>query len=245
MVRVLIADDHWIFREGLRHFLEAIPDIVITGEARSGAEAVALTRDLLPDVLLLDLDLPDYSGLEVLQRVADIDTVRTILLTARVELEQLVDALKFGARGVVMKGAESDELARAIFFVVEGQFWVSRPRLSEVIQKMRADYGGAPVPDVPDRPRKIDFAGAVETDAGKRQFGLTDREMQVVQAIADGYSNKEIAAGLRISERTVKHHLEHIFDKVGAFNRLELAMFAINHSIVAETASPARGGRFR
>lgn len=220
-IRILIADDHLIFRAGLRRLLETEPGFVVVGEATEGEETVRRVRELKPDILLLDLAMPGVPGLEALRRLYELgDPVRTILLTAAIENEEVVKALQLGAWGVVMKESAIDLLFRSIRSVSAGEYWVGRERVSDLVKKLRA---AAPL-------------GAA-SEGRKKAFGLTPRELEITATIAAGYSNKEIAQKFTICEDTVKHHLSNIFDKTGVSSRLELALFAVHHQL-AEPAQP-------
>ncbi len=214
-IRILIADDHPIFRDGLRRLLEAEPDLRVVGEACDGAEAVKLVRQLKPDILLLDLAMPRHPGLEALREMSSGPgpNVRVILLTAAAEKNQIVEALQLGARGVVLKDSATQLLLKSIHTVMGGEYWVGRESVSNLVQYLRT---------------LVQSSGE---DARQRKFGLTPRELEIVSAVVAGYSNKEIAEYFKISEDTVKHHLSNIFDKVGVSTRLELALFAVNQSL--------------
>jgi len=214
--RILIADDHPIFRDGLRRLLETEPDLKVIGEACDGAEAVKLAKQLKPDILLLDLAMPRHPGLEALREMSSAsnqNAVRVILLTAGAEKAQIVEALQLGARGVVLKDSATQLLLKAIHTVIAGEYWVGRESVSNLVQYLRT---------------LVQSSGE---EARQKKFGLTPRELEIVSAVVAGYSNKETAEYFKISEDTVKHHLSNIFDKLGVSTRLELALFAVNQSL--------------
>jgi two-component system nitrate/nitrite response regulator NarL len=216
-IRIVIADDHPIFRDGLRRLLESEPNLKVVGEACDGAEAVKLARQLKPEILLLDLAMPRHPGLEALREMSTgagpNNSVRVILLTAAAEKNQIVEALQLGARGVVLKDSATQLLLKSIHTVMAGEYWVGRESVSNLVQYLRT---------------LVQSSGE---EARQKKFGLTPRELEIVSAVVAGYSNKEIAEYFKISEDTVKHHLSNIFDKLGVSTRLELALFAVNQSL--------------
>jgi two-component system nitrate/nitrite response regulator NarL len=212
-IRILIADDHSIFRDGLRKLLEAEGGFNVIGEATTGDEALELTKNLQPDVLLLDISMPRLTGIEVLRRLSKVSSpLRTILLTASIEKSEIVEALLLGAHGIVPKQSASRMLFKSIRTVMSGEFWISRDMVSDLVETLRGP--------------------ATSGVAASKTMGLTRRELDVIAAVAEGQVNKDIARTFHISEYTVKHHLTRIFDKLGVSNRVELAMFAINHDLV-------------
>lgn len=215
LIHILIADDHPTFCFGLRKLLESEPDMRVVWEAADGAEAVRMVRELKPHVLLLDLALRRSSGLDVLRDLATGDSdVRAIILTAAIEQAEIAQALQLGARGIVLKESATDLVVESIRSVVKGKYWVGRENVSDVVQLLHRFL---------PRPGRRD---------AHENFGLSARELEVVSAIMAGYSNKEIAQRLSLSEHTVKHHITNIFDKVGVSNRMELTLFAISHHLV-------------
>jgi two-component system nitrate/nitrite response regulator NarL len=214
-VKILIADDHPIFRDGLRRLLESERGFKVVGEACDGFEAVDFVRTLKPEILLLDLAMPRRHGLEALREISHSHAgpVRVILLTAAAEREQIVEALQLGARGVVLKDCGTEILMKSIRSVLAGEYWVGREPVSNLMVYLRG---------LMDSSTKI---------SRQRRFGLTPRELDIVSAVVAGYANKEIAEYFKISEDTVKHHLSNIFDKTGVSTRLELALFAVNQAL--------------
>jgi DNA-binding NarL/FixJ family response regulator len=211
----VIADDHPIFRDGLRRLLEAEPGLKVIGEASDGSDAVRLARQLKPDVMLLDLAMPRQPGLEALRdlSIGGANGVKVILLTAAAEKHQIVEALQLGARGVVLKDSATQLLLKSIHTVMAGEYWVGREAVSNLVQYLRMQMQ------------------ASNEESRQKKFGLTPRELEIVSAVVAGYSNKEIAEYFKISEDTVKHHLSNIFDKLGVSTRLELALFAVNQGL--------------
>ena len=198
-IRLIIADDHAIFRDGLRRLLATQPDFQVVGEASDGKEAITLALSTKPDVLLLDLAMPRVPGMEVLRELSRQEMpVRTILLTAAIQPFAVTSALQLGARGIVLKASPPEMLLKSIRSVHEGQFWV----------------GSEPVSS---------WAKPGQSTSG---FGLTSREVEIISAIKKGSSNREIAGQLAISEETVKRHLSNIYGKLGVSSRLELAVLA-------------------
>ena len=199
-IRIIIADDHAIFRDGLRRLLATQPDFDVVGEASDGKEAITLAQQLKPDVLLLDLAMPRVPGMEVLRELSREETpVRTLLLTAAIQPFAVTTALQLGARGIVLKASPPEMLLKSIRSVHEGQFWV----------------GSEPV-----------SSWARTGQGSSNAYGLTSREIEIISAIKQGSSNREIAGQLAISEETVKRHLSNIYGKLGVSSRLELAVLA-------------------
>jgi two-component system, NarL family, nitrate/nitrite response regulator NarL len=199
-IRIVIADDHAIFRDGLKRLLATQEDFRIIGEGSDGKEAIALANELKPDILLLDLAMPRVPGMEVLRELSQQEVaVRTILLTAAIQPFAVTSALQLGARGIVLKASPPELLLKSIRSVHEGQFWVG----SEAVT-----------------------AWARTGQPSTTGFGLTTREVEIISAIREGNSNREIASKLAISEETVKRHLSNIYGKLGVSSRLELAVLA-------------------
>lgn len=216
-VNIVISDDHAIFREGVRKLLEAQPELCVVGEAADGEETVRVVRQLNPHILLLDLSMPRLTGLEALREVSTLGLrTRTIVLTADIEREQIVEALQLGAHGVVLKHSSLELLLKCIRCVNDGQYWVGQESVLDLIQAVRQ------------------MNPTQSVVAPKRDFGLTSRERQVIALVGAGYTNKDLGRKLGISENTAKHHLTNIFDKLGVSNRLELVLFAVDHQLTSE-----------
>jgi len=214
-IRILIADDHPIFRAGLRKLLEARPGFRVLGEAADGEQTLKVARQLQPEVLLLDIRMPKLSGLEVLSELKTLSAQpRTILLTVAVERDQIVQALELGARGIILKNSVTEVLFEGIRSVAAGQYWVCQESVRDLAQAL------------------LKFAPHPESGERRQEFGLTGREREVIALIVAGFTNKDIADKFAISEQTVKHHVTNIFDKLGVLNRLELALFSIDHHLL-------------
>lgn len=217
-IRIMIADDHPLFRDGLRRLLQSEPGFEVVGEAADGDELLPLVRKAKPDILLLDLSMPRRDGMTVLRELATAKIpVRTLLLTAAIDQGQIVQALRLGAYGIILKESTTQRLFDSIRCVMAGQYWVGRESVSDLVKALRS-AGGPP-----------DGAAGLRV----RDFGLTPRELEIVTLVVAGYSNPDIAQRCSISEQTVKHHVSNIFDKLGVSNRLELALFAVNHRLTA------------
>lgn len=214
-IRVLISDDQPIFRFGLRNLLESQPDITVVGEGRVSPEVIALVRELRPDILLLDLEASDGAGLKILRNLASSPLpIRTLAMTSGGDKASVLEALHLGACGVVLKESSQEVWLESLRSVVAGQYWLGRESFAIVIEAL---HESTPHQDSP---------GSV------KQHGLSPRELKVIERISAGLSNKEIGHELSICERTVKHRLTNVFQKLGVSNRLELAIFAIEHRLV-------------
>jgi two-component system nitrate/nitrite response regulator NarL len=227
---VVLADDECMFRASLRHLLTAPPSVIkevygvdvglgfeVIGEASSGDEAISVVASVKPDLLLLDLSMPRKSGLEALSEMqAYRDSMRTILLAGVIDRSHLLTAVQLGVRGLVVKDSTTELLFEAITSVMGGRHWLGHTLVSDLVELVRT-FSQKP--------------GAVDT---KPRTCLTPREREVLALVVAGCTNKEIATKFTVSEETVKHHLTRMFDKVGASNRLELAMKATQGGLAAE-----------
>jgi two-component system, NarL family, nitrate/nitrite response regulator NarL len=224
---VVLADSHSIFRASLRQLLsvppltskevysvDVGPGFQVVGEAGSGEETIRIVESVEPDLLLIDPAMPRMSGLEALGGLQyHSDRMRTVLLAAAIDRPQLLTAVQLGVRGLILKDSTTEVLFDAIVSVLAGQYFLGRALLTDFIETVRP---------------LIDSSRA---QGGKLAFGLTPREREVVMLVSAGCANKEIARQCAVSEETIKHHLTRIFDKVGASNRTELAMFASRNGL--------------
>jgi two-component system nitrate/nitrite response regulator NarL len=216
-VKILIADDDALVRDALKKLLEKEQDFRVVGMARNGSEIQDQLAGLNPDLLLLDLNMRRESGLEIMRSLnGSAHKVRVILLTACVENGEVVEALRLGARGVVMKNTASQLLYKGIRAVISGEYWIDHKSVSDLVHALQV----APVP--------------ARNGGSSNSFGLTPRELDILRAIMDGCTNRDIAQKCSISAQTVKHHLTSIFQKVGVSNRLELSLFAMNNHLTLE-----------
>jgi DNA-binding NarL/FixJ family response regulator len=210
-IRVLVADDHMIVRTGIRHVLESETDFVVVGEAGNGAEAIALAAELRPDVVVLDISMPDQSGLEVAARLQSSPAApRILILSMHNNAEYVLESVRAGAHGYLLKDTAAAELRTAIRAVCRGESYFSPPVATRLSAAVRGEYG----------------AGSTGLDL------LTGREREVLLGITRGRTNKEIAAELGISHRTVETHRESLMRKLQIRTVAELTRFAIEAGII-------------
>lgn len=203
--RILIADDHPLYREGVARTLSEDPTLDVVGTARDGEEAVQLASQLAPDLVLMDLSMPGAGGLAALRRLrAEQPALRVAILTASEDDQDVMEALKAGAQGYVLKGIGGGELLAAVKDLARGQTYVSPHLAGRMLELMRAESEGRAA--APQR--------------------LTPREEEILGELAEGKSNKEIARSLSIQEKTVKHHVTVILQKLQVRNRTEAALKA-------------------
>ena len=211
-VRILIADDRPISRAGLRWLIETQPGLLIVGETGNDAEVAALVRERQADVLLLHFPADSARALDTLRQIAASDmVVRSIILAEHLESPDVTAALQLGARGLVLNECAPEMLFNSIRSVAAGRHWIDGDEVSDAAASLRR----------------------LEAQRRHRRgFGLTQRELAIVRAVVTGHTNQEIAHTFSITENTVKSHLTHIFNKLGASNRVELALFAAHHRLL-------------
>jgi DNA-binding NarL/FixJ family response regulator len=216
-IRVLVVDDHALFRRGLQMVLEQEEDIEVVGEASDGAEAVAKAADAVPDVVLMDVRMPRRSGIEACTAIKDtVPSAQIIMLTISDEEADLYEAIKAGAIGYLLKEISIEEVATAIRAVYGGESYISPSMASKLLTEYASMVRGG----------------------GKRQVPapkLTDREMEVLKLVAKGLNNRDIAKQLFISENTVKNHIRNILDKLQLHSRMEAVVYAVREKLLEIT----------
>jgi NarL family two-component system response regulator LiaR len=223
-IKVLIVDDHQVVRHGLRTFLQLQDDVVVVGEAADGRTAVELAETLEPDVVLMDLVMPEMDGIAATRRICDLGRgINVIVLTSFADDGQIFPAIEAGAASYLLKDVTPEDLVAAVRAAHRGE-----PRLHpEVARKLmeaaRAGGGASPGAPPPE-----------PTALSQRHDDLTDREIEVVRLVAQGLTNHEIAGQLWISEKTVKAHVSHVLTKLGLKDRTQLAIFAIKNGLADE-----------
>jgi DNA-binding NarL/FixJ family response regulator len=214
MIEVMIADDQDLVREGLRMMLDAEPDIVVIGEARTGKEAIARTHDLRPDVVLMDIRMPEVDGIEATRRLTAAGSSAKVLVLTTFDLDELVyRAMRAGASGFLLKDATREQLAAGVRSVYAGEALLA----PAITRRLVEDYCRRPSPD-----RETAIA----------DHRLSSRELDVVELVADGLSNAEIAERLVLAETTVKSHVARILAKLDLRDRVQVVVFAYETGIV-------------
>ena len=212
-IRVVLADDHPIVRDGLRKLLSLEEDIDVVGEASDGREVLQVVQQTEPDVVILDLRMPNLDGLAALQALQQMNKkAKVIVLTASEDKNEFVQAMKLGCSGIVLKQTAPELIVKSIRKVYAGEIWLDSHTTAAVMRQFAAP-------------------GEVIGGKGRERSPLSAREREIVSLVAQGYKNKEMAEKMFISEQTVKNHLHNIFDKLGVSDRLELALYAIHKGL--------------
>jgi DNA-binding NarL/FixJ family response regulator len=215
-IRVVLADDHPIVRDGLRKLLSLEDDIEVIGEASDGHEVLRLVQDLNPDVVVLDLRMPNMDGLTALNAFQQLSPKpKVIILTASEDKSEFVQAMKLGCSGIVLKQTAPELIVKSIRKVYDGEIWLDSHTTAAVMRQFAS-------------PTEILGMEAIRT---RERSPLSQREREIVSLVAQGYKNREMAEKMFISEQTVKNHLHNIFDKLGVSDRLELALYAIHKGL--------------
>jgi len=223
-VRIVIADDHPIVRDGLKKLLLLEDDFEVVAEAGDGREVLDKVQEFDPDVLLLDLRMPNLDGLSALQALQQTNKrTRVIVLTASEDKNEFVQAMKLGCSGIVLKQTAPDLIVKSIRKVNAGEIWLDSHTTAAVMRQFQTG---------------TEAGGSGGSGKGRERSPLSAREREIVALVAQGYKNKEMAEKMFISEQTVKNHLHNIFDKLGVSDRLELALYAI-HKGLHLTGEPA------
>jgi DNA-binding NarL/FixJ family response regulator len=218
-IRVLLVDDHVLFRRGVAALLTAEPDFELVGEANNGLQALEMAREQMPDVILMDVSMPQLDGLEATRRIKEaIPYVRIVMLTVSDTDHVLFEAVRSGAQGYLLKNVEPAALVSTLRGVVRGEASISRTMAARLLDEFARDSRRAAPAPAP---------GAV----------LTEREQDVLALVAQGRSNKEIAAALGIAENTAKNHLKNILEKLHLENRVQAAAFALRQGPPAKPPS--------
>src|SRR5580658_422508 len=219
-IRIVVADDHPIFRDGLCKLLALEEDFEVVAQAQDGRQVLDVLQQYAPDILLLDLKMPGLDGLATLQRLQAVkNKTRVIVLTASDDKNEFVQAMKLGTSGIVLKQTATELLIKSIRKVHAGEIWLDSHTTAAVIRQFVA-ADDAPAPSAPQAATRE-----------RERSPLSQREREIVALVAQGFKNKEMAEKMFISEQTVKNHLHNIFDKLGVSDRLELALYAIHNNL--------------
>lgn len=207
-IRIVLADDHPLFREGVAHTLNAEPDFEVVGQAKSGEEAYEIAGELLPDILLLDINMPGAGGIAAARKIAATwPVIRIIMLTVSEDQDDLLRVLKAGARGYVLKGVSAKELIRVVRSVADGEVYISPSLAGGILFEMTHKYDDDPINQ------------------------LTERERQILKLVGEGLTNREIGEQLHLAEKTIKHYMTNVLQKLHVRSRVEAALLAQKHGL--------------
>jgi two-component system, NarL family, nitrate/nitrite response regulator NarL len=233
---ILLASDFPILRDSLKAHFEQVSGIEVVGCASNESEVVSMLQSLDPKLVVLDLNVEWEALCALLDQIHTTRAVRSLVMSDVLDSSRVIEVLRHGAHGVVPRRTTQELLTKSIYTVLEGGFWVSRAMVADFVHIIReggsvnrrgkgteGDGNAAPTATV------VQSAGASEVEIAR--LGLTRREVQIIGALVDGQTNKDIATTFGISEYTVKHHLTNIYDKLGVYNRVELVLFAINRGL--------------
>ncbi len=214
-IRILVADDHPVVREGIRKLIDLEDDLEVVGEANDGRGVLEIVKESKPDIILLDLKMPGMDGLSVLQTLQHMkSSCRAIVLTASEDKNEWVQAMKLGCCGIVVKQTAPELILKSIRKVFDGEIWLDSHTTAAVMRQFASPSDQAQ-----------------SGRGGRGRSPLSNREREIVALVAQGYRNREMAEKMFISEQTVKNHLHNIFDKLGVSDRLELALYAIHKGL--------------
>lgn len=224
-ISILLASDFPILSESLVSIFKKTEDLQLVGCADTAERLLALAEEFRPEVVLLDVSITSDTFLNLLTRVSE-ENIKVLVINQDLNAAETIDALRHGAHGVIGKRTTPDLLCKSVRTVIAGDIWVGRHVTQELVRFLRH----RPKPSEIAR-SAAETSNAVAQSTDEPKFGLTKREMQIVKALVEGQTNKDIASTFGISEYTVKHHLTNVFDKLGVYNRVELVLFAINHQL--------------
>lgn len=238
---ILLASDFPILRDSLKSHFEQVAGIEVVGCASNEAEVLSLLQTLDPKLVVLDLNIEWVALCSLLDRIHATRSVRSLIMSDVLDSSRVIEVLRHGAHGVVPRRTTQELLTKSIYTVLEGGFWVSRAMVADFVhiiresatvgKRSKASGPGGETEVAMGPTTVVHAAGASEVEIAR--LGLTRREVQIIGALVDGQTNKDIAATFGISEYTVKHHLTNIYDKLGVYNRVELVLFAINRGLCA------------
>jgi two-component system, NarL family, nitrate/nitrite response regulator NarL len=208
-IRILVADDHPLFREGVVHSLAAEADFAVVGQASSGEDALRMARDLLPDIVLLDIGMPGWGGIQAAEKIATAcPATRIVMLTVLEDEDKLLASFKAGARAYVLKGVSAHELANVVRSVAQGEVYVTPSLAAGILVTLSRSHS-------PEDPLQ----------------GLTERESEILKLVGRGLTNREIGEQIHLSEKTIKHYITNILEKLHVRSRVEAAMMAVRGSL--------------